>query len=183
MVCVVFGSHFFRGGNVNGTNGYSLCPVRWGDCSQTVTNFLSGFLGGLPVILTLTLGLFALITLKFVLQGLLAWSGAKFHQQVQRDTVSRLLHSYLHLNWQNLKSKNRPHYLRRCFTTALDASFVSQQSVTLNASLFMLFFLTVALLWDDPVTGLFVAVGLIGLGVLSQRLISRVQTAMPTPAS
>lgn len=142
-----------------------------GNCPAALAKMVDGW----PITLVLSGFLFLLITLKFVAQGLLTWTTSKFHQKVQRDTVSRLLQGYLHLDWASFQSQHRAHYLRRCFTTAIDASYVSQQAVTLISSTLMLVFLTAVLLWHDA----FVAFGLGGcmliLGMGSQKLIGRAQ--------
>jgi ABC-type bacteriocin/lantibiotic exporter with double-glycine peptidase domain len=113
--------------------------------------------------------------LKFVAQGLLTWTTSNFHQKVQRDTVSRLLQGYLHLDWASFQSQHRAHYLRRCFTTAIDASYVSQQAVTLISSTLMLLFLTAVLLWHDALVAFGLGVCMLILGMGSQQLIGRAQ--------
>lgn len=142
-----------------------------GRCPSVVDGI--GSLG--KMIPILSIGLLLLITLKIFVQGYFNWHSAGFHQQVQRDTISRLLDGYLYLDWRSFRSQHRAHYLRRCFTTAVDAAYVSQQCVTLLSSSLMLVFLLVLILWQDLPT----AVGLIfcfmGLGLLTQRLIGRVQ--------
>ena len=113
-----------------------------GQCPAVIETTLQRL--GWSEVPTLSLALFSLICLKLVVQALLAWSGARFNQQVQRDTVSRLLESYLHLDWKGFSSESRTHYFRRCATTAVDAAYVSQQCITMISSLLMLVFLVIA---------------------------------------
>ena len=142
-----------------------------GNCPIFLTSFLSDW----PITWALSALLFILITFKFVTQGFLTWTTASLHQQVQKDTVSRLLRGYLHLDWPNYQSQHRAHYLRRCFTTAIDAAYVSQQAVTLISSTLMLLFLTTLLLWHDAFVTAWLAIGIITLAVCSQRFIGRAQ--------
>lgn len=142
-----------------------------GDCPTFLTSYLSGW----PITLSLSALLFLLITFKFIAQGSLTWTTASLHQQVQKDTVSRLLRGYLHLDWSNYQSQHRAHYLRRCFTTAIDAAYVSQQAVTLISSTLMLLFLTTLLLWHDAIVATFLAICVVTLSVCSQSLIGRAQ--------
>lgn len=142
-----------------------------GNCPVSLARMLDGW----PIILILSGFLLLLITLKFVAQGLLTWTTSHFHQKVQRDTVSRLLRGYLHLDWASFQSQHRAHYLRRCFTTAIDASYVSQQFVTLISSTLMLLFLTAVLLWHDILFALGLGVCLFAVGICSQQLIGRAQ--------
>lgn len=123
----------------------------------------------------MSIGLLMLITLKLVVQGYFTWRSVGFNQQVQRDTVSRLLEGYLHLDWRSFQSQHRTHYLRRCFTTAVDAAYVSQQCVTLISSSLMLVFLIVLVLWQNPPTALGLGICFLGLGLLTQRFIGRAQ--------
>lgn len=142
-----------------------------GNCPAALAKMLDGW----PITLVLSGFLLLLITLKFVSQGLLTWTTSNFHQKVQRDTVSRLLRGYLHLDWASFQSQHRAHYLRRCFTTAIDASYVSQQAVTLISSTLMLLFLTAVLLWHDALVAFSLGVCMMILGIGSQRLIGRAQ--------
>jgi ABC-type bacteriocin/lantibiotic exporter with double-glycine peptidase domain len=142
-----------------------------GNCPAALVKMVDGW----PITLVLSGFLFLLITLKFVAQGLLTWTTSNFHQKVQRDTVSRLLRGYLHLDWASFQSQHRAHYLRRCFTTAIDASYVSQQAVTLISSTLMLLFLTAVLLWHDAVVAFGLGVCMLILGIGSQQLIGRAQ--------
>ncbi len=142
-----------------------------GKCPAAVVKMLDGW----PITLALSGFLFLLITLKFVAQGLLTWTTSNFHQKVQRDTVSRLLRGYLHLDWASFQSQHRAHYLRRCFTTAIDASYVSQQAVALISSTLMLLFLTAVLLWHDALVAFGLCVCMLILGIGSQQLIGRAQ--------
>lgn len=131
--------------------------------------------GDWPVVPALSAALLLLITVKLVVQAFLAWGAAGFHQQVQRETVSRLLEGYLHLDWRSFQSQHRAHYLRRCFTTSVDAAFSVQQCITLISSLLMLLFLTGLMFWQDWRTAAGLGVSFLLLGVLTQRLIGRTQ--------
>jgi ABC-type bacteriocin/lantibiotic exporter with double-glycine peptidase domain len=123
----------------------------------------------------MSIGLLILITLKLVIQGYFSWRSAGFNQQVQRDTISHLLEGYLHLDWRSFQSQHRAHYLRRCFTTATDAAYVSQQCITLISSTIMLVFLIVLVLWQNLPTALGLGICFLGLGLLTQRFIGRAQ--------
>lgn len=142
------------------------CPALIGSTLQTL---------GLPIIPTLSLGLFLLICLKLGVQAALAWSGAGFNQQVQRDTVSRLLKGYLHLDWMGFRSESRTHYFRRCATTAVDAAYVSQQCVTMISSTLMLTFLSALMLWQYPLASVLLALGFLLLNALTHFLLGKAQ--------
>jgi ABC-type multidrug transport system fused ATPase/permease subunit len=142
-----------------------------GQCPSVVARI--GNMG--QVVPWLSLGLLMLITLKLVVQGYFTWCAADFNQHVQRDTVARLLEGYLHLDWRSFQSQHRAHYLQRCFTTAVDASYVSQQCVTLMSSLLMLSFLIVLVLWHDLLTALALGFFFLGLGLSTGKLIGRAQ--------
>lgn len=120
----------------------------------------------------LSIGLFLLICLKVIAQAALAWSGARFNQQVQRDTVSRLLEGYLHLGWIGFRSESRTHYFRRCATTAVDAAYVSQLCVTMISSLLMLLFLSMLMLWQYPLVSVTLALGCIALNIATHHLLA-----------
>lgn len=142
-----------------------------GQCPQAVSRLV----GEWPVVPLLSAGLLLLITVKLGVQAYFAWSAAGFHQQVQRDTVSRLLAGYLHLDWSSFQSEHRAHYLRRCFTTTVDAAFAVQQCITLISSTLMLLFLSALMLWQDWRTALALCACFVLLGVMTQRLIGRTQ--------
>lgn len=143
-----------------------------GQCPEVVADRV----GAWPVVPVLSVGLLLLITVKLVVQASFAWSAAGFHQQVQRDTVSRLLDGYLHLDWSSFQSQHRAHYLRRCFTTAVDAAFAVQHCINLISSTLMLLFLSALMLWQDWRTALVLGACFLLLGVLTQRLIGRTQS-------
>lgn len=130
---------------------------------------------GWSVIPVLSIGLFLLICLKIGVQAGLAWSGARFNQQVQRYTVSRLLEGYLHLDWMGFRSESRTHYFRRCAATAVDAAYVSQQCVTMISSTLMLVFLSALMLWQYPLASVLLALGFLLLNALTHRLLSKGQ--------
>lgn len=142
-----------------------------GQCPAVIETTLQRL--GWSEVPTLSLALFSLICLKLVVQALLAWSGARFNQQVQRDTVSRLLESYLHLDWKGFSSESRTHYFRRCATTAVDAAYVSQQCITMISSLLMLVFLSALMLWQYPLVSVLLAVGFLLLNVAVQVFLGR----------
>lgn len=123
----------------------------------------------------LSTGLFLLICLKLAVQTLFSWSGARFNQQVQRDTVSRMLDGYLHLDWMSFGSESRTHYFRRCAINAVDAAYVSRQCVTLISSSLILVFLAGLMLWQYPLASTLLAVGFLALNVLSQRVLGQAQ--------
>lgn len=130
---------------------------------------------GLRTVPAISLGLFVLITAKLIAHAGFSWSAADFNQQVQRDTISRLLDAYLHLEWIAFKSKPRAHYFRRCATTAVDAAFVSYQSVTMISSGLMLIFMIVLMICRSPwVSGCMIG-GFLILNVFVQHLVGRVQ--------
>jgi ABC-type bacteriocin/lantibiotic exporter with double-glycine peptidase domain len=128
-----------------------------------------------PSIAVLSVGLFLLICLKVIAQAALAWSGARFNQRVQRDTVSRLLEGYLHLGWMGFRSESRTHYFRRCATTAVDAAYVSHQCVTMISSLLMLLFLSLLMLWQYPLVSVILALGCIALNIVTHYLLANGQ--------
>lgn len=130
---------------------------------------------GWGAISLLTAGLFLLVTLKLVVEAGLAWRTAHFAQQVQRNTVMRLLSAYLHLDWPTFHSQNRNHYYRRCATTAVDAALVSQHCVMIIASSLVILFLTALMLWQNPVVSLSLIIGFAVVNMSMQELISRAQ--------
>lgn len=144
-----------------------------GQCPAIVESLLGGL--GLSVVPLMSLGVFLLITAKLVLQALLNWKAVQFNQNVQRDTVSRLLDGYLHLDWANFKSQHRAHYFRRCATTAVDAAYVSNHCVTLISSALLLLFLVSLMLWQYPQASFSLVIGFVVLNLLTQRLIGPVQ--------
>lgn len=119
--------------------------------------------------------MFLLICIKLVVQATLAWKGARFNQQVQRDTVSRLLAGYLHTDWMGFRSESRTHYFRRCATTAVDAAYVSQQCVTMISSMLILVFLSALMLWQYPLASALLALGFLALNVLTHALLGKGQ--------
>ncbi|WP_313514283.1 ABC transporter ATP-binding protein [Pseudomonas sp.] len=144
-----------------------------GQCPVIIESTLRRF--GWSTIPALSFGLFLLICLKLGVQAALAWSGSRFNQQVQRDTVSRLLESYLHLDWMGFRSESRTHYFRRCATTAVDAAYVSQQCVTMISSTLMLVFLSALMLWQYPLASLLLALGFLLLNALTHTLLNKGQ--------
>lgn len=130
---------------------------------------------GWSTVASLSLGLFLLITLKLAVQAALNWKAVQFNQLVQRDTLRRLLDGYLHLDWTNFSAQHRAHYFRRCATTAVDAAYVSQQCVTLISSSLILLFLVGLMLWQYPQASMALAAGFLGLSLLTQKLLARVQ--------
>lgn len=142
------------------------CPVLIESTLQTL---------GWSTIPTLSFSLFLLICLKLGVQAALYWSGARFNQQVQRDTVSRLLEGYLHLDWMGFRSESRTHYFRRCASTAVDAAYVGQQCVTMISSILMLVFLSGLMLWQYPLASVLLALGFLVLNVLTHFLLGKGQ--------
>ena len=128
---------------------------------------------GWPLVPVLSLALFLLIALKLIVQAILGWSAAQFNQQVQRDTVRRLLDGYLHLDWAGFRSQHRAHYFRRCATTAVDAAYVSQQCVTMISAALILVFLTGLMLWQYPLASVLLGAGFLAVNAATQRLIGR----------
>ncbi len=144
-----------------------------GHCPAVVTKAVGTF--DLPMIPALSLGLLVLISLKLVVQAVLNWFSMRFTQQVQRDTIGRLLEGYLHLGWMDFRKENRTYYFRRCATTAVDAAYVCQQCVTLVSSSLILIFLTGLMLWQYPLVSLLLAILFIGLNSSTQALLGRAQ--------
>lgn len=144
-----------------------------GECAPQLESALGTL--GWPVIPALSLGLLLLISLKLVVQAVLVWRSADFNQQVQRDTLRRLLDGYLHLDWMSFRTQHRTHYFRRCATTAVDAAYVSQQCVTMISSLLMLVFLVGLMLWQYPLGSLLLGGGFLLINIFTQRLIGRAQ--------
>lgn len=128
--------------------------------------------GGVPA---LSLGVFLLIAAKLALQALMNWKAVHFNQQVQRDTVSRLLDGYLHLDWKHFREQHRAHYFRRCATTAVDAAYVSNYCVTLISSTLLLLFLISLMLWQYPQASFSLVVGFVFLNLVTQRVIGPLQ--------
>jgi ABC-type multidrug transport system fused ATPase/permease subunit len=132
---------------------------------------------GLSLIAALSLGVFLLIALKLTAQAGFNWMAAGLGQQVQRDTVTRLLDGYLHLAWPHFHARHRAHYLRRCATTAVDAAWVTQQCVGMMSSALLLGCLMALMLLQYPLTSLAVGAGFLLLNALTQGLTGRRQRA------
>lgn len=130
---------------------------------------------GWSTIPALSFGLFLLILAKLAAQVLLNWIGARFNQQVQHDTVNRLLEGYLHLDWLGFRSESRTHYFRRCATTAVDAAYVSHLCVVMISSALMLLFLSSLMLWQYPVVSILLAALFLILNAVTQRLLGHAQ--------
>lgn len=130
---------------------------------------------GWSTIPALSFSLFLLICVKLGVQAALYWNGARFNQQVQRDTVSRLLEGYLHLDWLGFRSESRTHYFRRCASTAVDAAYVGQQCVTMISSILMLVFLSGLMLWQYPLVSVLLALGFLMLNILTHFLLGKGQ--------
>ncbi|MCQ4296212.1 ABC transporter ATP-binding protein/permease [Pseudomonas stutzeri] len=130
---------------------------------------------GWSTIPALSFGLFLLILAKLASQILLNWIGARFNQQVQHDTVNRLLDGYLHLDWLGFRSESRTHYFRRCATTAVDAAYVSHLCVVMISSALMLLFLSGLMLWQYPLVSILLAVLFLILNALTQGLLGHAQ--------
>ena len=147
-----------------------------GRCAENLTAIVMPL--GWPVVPALSLGLLLLITAKLGVQALLHWSAAHLNQRVQHDTVSRLLAGYLHMDWVSFRSRHQTHYFRRCATTAVDAAYVTQQSVTMISSALMLVFLIGLMLWQHPLISVVLGLGFWGLNMLTQHLIGRRQNQL-----
>ena len=144
-----------------------------GQCPVLIESTLQKL--GWSTIPTLSFSLFLLICVKLGVQAALYWSGARFNQQVQRDTVSRLLEGYLHLDWMGFRRESRTHYFRRCASTAVDAAYVGQQCVTMISSILMLVFLSGLMLWQYPLVSVSLALGFLMLNVLTHFLLGKGQ--------
>lgn len=144
-----------------------------GDCPAMIEVTVERM--GWSTIPALSFGLLLLITAKLAVQVLLNWIGARFNQQVQHDTVNRLLEGYLHLDWLGFRSESRTHYFRRCATTAVDAAYVSHLCVVMISSALMLLFLSALMLWQYPLVSVSLAVLFLGLNALTQGLLGRAQ--------
>lgn len=128
---------------------------------------------GWPAIPVLTAGLFLLIVAKLATEAGLAWRAASFNQNVQRGTVNRLLRAYLYLDWATFHGQNRAHYYRRCATTAVDAAYVSQQGVTIIASVLVIVCLTGLMIWRNPWVSLFLIAGFALINATTQHMVGR----------
>lgn len=144
-----------------------------GQCLASIQSTLKG--QGWSVIPTLSLGLFVLIALKLTIQARFHWSSAHFNQQVQADTVSRLLNGYLHLDWRNFRSQHQAHYIRRCAITAVDAAYVSQQCVTMISSLLLIMFLIALMISQYPLASLGLGAGFLLVNSVIQHLVGKAQ--------
>lgn len=144
-----------------------------GRCPVSVEHALRS--SGCPIVPVLSLGLFLLITLKLFVHACLSWSTANFNQQVQSDTIGRLLDGYLHLDWMSFRAQHRVHYFRRCATTAVDAAYVSYQCVTIISSVLILTLMLGLMLWEYPMVSITLIAGFLAVNVFSQRLIGHAQ--------
>lgn len=144
-------------------------------CPDTIEQLVSSL--GKPLIPTLSLALFGLIVIKLGMQALYTAASARFNQQVQRDTITRLLQGYLHLDWQSFRKEARSHYLRRCVTTANDASAVSVHCLNLAATSLTLLFLAVLMVWQYPYASLPLGAGFLLLNVILLRTLGKKQRA------
>lgn len=132
---------------------------------------------GHPLIPTISLGLFLLIVMKLGVQGMFTWSSSQFNQQLQRDTVSRLLEGYLHMDWGSFRQESRTHYLRRCTSTAVDAATISSQCLALSSSGLTLVFLAGLMIWQYPFASLPLAVAFVALNFVTHRVLGAKQRA------
>ncbi|RZJ07760.1 MAG: ABC transporter ATP-binding protein, partial [Haliea sp.] len=144
-----------------------------GNCPAFITTTMARW--DLSTIPAMSLGLFLLITVKLVVQAMLSRVSIRFTQQVQQDTISRLLAGYMFLDWPGFRSESRTHYFRRCATTAVDAAYVSQQCVTLVSSALILLFLTGLMLWKYPLASLLLTGLFLALNFLAQAVLGRAQ--------
>lgn len=144
-----------------------------GQCPRLVESVVNELGWGLVPVLSL--GLLLLISLKLLVQARLNWTTVRFNQQVLRDTISRLMQGYLHLDWMHFRAQHRAHYFRRCATTAGDAAWVSHQCITMISSALILMFLVGLMLWLYPLASTLLVACFVTLNLLSQRLIGRVQ--------
>lgn len=142
-----------------------------GRCNDVIESAVGAT--GWPLVPVLSLILFLLIALKLIVQALLGWSAAQFNQQVQRDTVRRLLDGFLHLDWSRFRSQHRAHYFRRCATTAVDAAYVGQQCVAMISAGLILVFLVGLMLWQYPLASVLLGGGFLTINAATQRLIGR----------
>jgi|GEM_PF-1378461 len=142
------------------------CPVE----IESTVNYLRW-----PLVPALSLSLFFLISLKLCVQGVFFWYSAHFNQRIQRNTLDRLLESYLHLDWSKFRSENRTHYLRRCTHTAIEASSASIHCLALLSSSFTLIFLATLMAWQYPLASIPLALGFLALNSLTQRVLGRKQ--------
>jgi len=142
------------------------CPVE----IQSAVNYLR-----LPLLPTLSLTLFLLISLKLSIQGVFFWYSAHFNQRIQRNALDRLLDDYIHLDWSTFRSENRAHYLRRCTHTAIEASSSSNHCLTLLSASLTLIFLATLMAWQYPRASIPLAIGFLALNSLTQRVLGRKQ--------
>lgn len=144
-----------------------------GNCSAGIASRLDPL--GWPIVPALSLGLFVLITIKLVVQACFNWTAAALGQQVQRDTVTRLLDGYMHQDWRHFRAQHRAHYFRRCATTAVDAAYVTQQCVAMISSSLLILFLVLLMLVRYPVASLVIGVAFLLINLVTQRLVGRRQ--------
>lgn len=130
---------------------------------------------GLPAVPALSAALFALITLKLCIQAGFYWWQVRFVQDVQQDTLRRLLDGYFHLDWRVFRDRHDAHYYRRSATTAIDAAYVGHQCVILISSSLMIVFLAALTLWVYPLISLGLGVAFMGAMILMQWILGKAQ--------
>lgn len=129
----------------------------------------------MPVVVVISAGLFVLISIKLFIHAIFAWRSASLHQQVQRDSIQGLLAGFLHMEWQGFSRQHKTHYFRRCATTAVDASFVIHQWITLISSIILLIVLLGLMIWHNPLVSIILVCSFLLMSIGSQRFIGRLQ--------
>lgn len=142
-------------------------------CPTVIEQTASFF--GVPVIVLASSLLFLLLTTKLLIHALFSWKSASFHQCVQRDTVKSLLKQYLRMGWQPFSERHSNYYYRRCVSTAVDASHISQQCTVLISSCILITVLFLLMTWHNPTVSILLMVGFGVINFGSQRLIMRWQ--------
>ncbi len=129
----------------------------------------------LPTTALFSLIMLGLITLKLAIHAKFAWSSARLHQQVERDTVTQLMRGYFNMSWLAFNESHQTHYFRRCTTTAVDASMLVFHLVRLISSVLLLVILTALMIWYQPMVSLALIGGFVLFNLITQTFINRWQ--------
>lgn len=130
---------------------------------------------GTDPVMTYSLLLLGLMSVKMLADVLLQWRVAGFQQAVQRHTVLRLMTAYLAQGWDTYRQRNPRDYFRRCTTTALDAAFACTQAASAIAYGLIVVVLTALMLAVNPLVSLALGAAFLALNSAVHRFTGRVQ--------
>lgn len=146
-----------------------------GNCHEPIPSIAETL--NLPVLALFSLIMFLLISVKLAIHAKFSWNSAQLHQKVERDSITAMFKAFMHMDWLEFSKHHQTHYLRRCITTAVDASSLVFHLMKLISSLLLLIILTGLMIWYQPLISLALLGGFSLFSIVMQHFISRWQSA------